>query len=313
MARVLGVLCSGRRKGYTASILAAAMEGINSVEGAEAEFVHLKDYRFGPCQSCFACIRDENHLCVQHDAFGEQGMGELFVKVSLANGLFLADAVHHWGPTATAHLFIERLYPFLWSGKLDGMPFASASCATNQGMQILANREICKWAFCYGMRYVGGLPVHTAYWDKAVDQAKELGRKLGEAAVQDEREGRDRHSGDVERFLTYMDKPWTVLEPYLENLTNGTFEVETSLPALGLREKTFRRPEAVELLEKVVPELEQALACYRAGDLEDANRHLVEASAFWTHATWKEFLEEQVIHASAPPVYRPLPEAGSAR
>jgi hypothetical protein len=32
----------------------------------------------------------------------------------------------------------------------------------------------------------------------------------------------------------------------------------------------------------------------------------VEASAAWTHATWKEFLEEGVIKAKQPEAYRPL-------
>jgi multimeric flavodoxin WrbA len=288
-------------------MLAAAVEGMQRVEGVAVEVVRLHDYQFGPCTSCFSCIRDENHLCVQHDAFGDQGMGELFVKVTLANGLFLADAVHHWGPTAMCHLFIERLYPFLWSGKLDGLPFASVSCATNQGMQRLANAEICKWAFAYGMRYVGGLPAHAAYWDRAVAEAQALGQRLAEASVADERDGRRPHGGDEPRWRAYRGQPWEVLEPYLDNMTNGTFTLENSLPATALREGAFHRPEAVALLEQVVPELERALTAYHAGDEETSIHHLVQASAFWTHATWKEFLEEQAVHASAPEVYRPLP------
>ena len=309
MAQVLAVLCSGRRKGYTSSLLAAAVEGMQRVEGVDVDVVRLHDYQFGPCTSCFACIRDDNHLCVQHDCFGEQGMGELFGKVSGAHGLFLADAVHHWGPTATCHLFIERLYPFLWNGKLDGIPFASISSATNQGMQRLANAEICKWAFTYGMRYVGGLPVHAAYWDRAITETQDLGQQLAEAAVTDERDGRKPFGGDEPRWLAYRGQPWEVLEPYLDNLTNGTFDLSRSLPATALREGAFKRPEAVELLQQIVPELEQALNSYHAGDEEQAIGHLVQASAFWTHGTYKEFLEEQATHASAPEVYRPLPDA----
>lgn len=311
MANILAVLCSGRRKGYTSSLLAAAVEGMQRVRSVEVEVIRLHDFRFGPCSSCFTCIRDANHCCIQDDCFGRQGKGELFVKMKRAHGLFLADAVHHWGPTAMCHLFIERLYPFLWSGELDGMPFASVSCATNQGMQRLANAEICKWAFSYGMRYIGGLPVHVAYWDRAVEAVQNLGQRLAEAALIDEREGRRPHGGDEPRWLAYRGQPWEVLKPYLDNLTNGTFELPDSLPATALREGTFKRPEAVELLEQVVPELEKALTADRSGEEEAAIHHLVQASAFWTHATWKEFLEEQAIHASAPAVYRPLPETAA--
>jgi hypothetical protein len=34
----------------------------------------------------------------------------------------------------------------------------------------------------------------------------------------------------------------------------------------------------------------------------------VKAGALWTHATWKEFLEEEVIGTPAPGAYRPIVE-----
>ncbi|MCC7261372.1 MAG: flavodoxin family protein [Candidatus Latescibacteria bacterium] len=120
MAYVLALLASGRKKGFTATLLQAAAAGAASVEGVEVEVVHLHQYRFGPCKSCFNCIRDPEHQCGQHDAMG--GAGELMAKVRRAKGWILADPVHFWGPSAQAHLFIERCYPFLWSGALQGMP-----------------------------------------------------------------------------------------------------------------------------------------------------------------------------------------------
>ena len=55
---------------------------------------------------------------------------ELHARLAAASALLIADPVHNWGPSALCHLFIERSYPFLWSGKLSGMPFASISCAS---------------------------------------------------------------------------------------------------------------------------------------------------------------------------------------
>ncbi len=161
MAYVLALLASGRTKGFTASVLQAAINGAESVSDVEVELVHLHKYKFGPCTSCFNCIRDEKHNCTLPDAMG--GKGELMAKVKRANGWIIADPVHCWGTSAQCHLFIERCYPFIWSGDLEGMPFASISCASNQGMQRLANANLCKWAFTFGLRYIGGLPVHTAY------------------------------------------------------------------------------------------------------------------------------------------------------
>jgi hypothetical protein len=43
------------------------------------------------------------------------------------------------------------------------------------------------------------------------------------------------------------------------------------------------------------------------GRREEAARRLVRASAYWTRATWLEFVEPRVVHASQPAAYRPLP------
>jgi multimeric flavodoxin WrbA len=57
MAKILAILCSGRKKGYTATLLAEAINGAKEFsEQVEVELVHLHDYRFGPCTSCFHCM-----------------------------------------------------------------------------------------------------------------------------------------------------------------------------------------------------------------------------------------------------------------
>jgi multimeric flavodoxin WrbA len=302
MAYVIALLASGRRKGYTASVLQAAIKGAQSVQDIEVELVRLHKYKFGPCTSCFNCIRNDPHECTLPDDMGAEGA--LMAKVKQANGWILADPVHYWGPSAQCHLFFERCYPFLWSGGLEGMPFASISCASNQGMQRLANANLCKWAFTKGFRYIGGLPVHTAFIERARMEAENLGRKLGEAAIVDV-QGRQKFP-DQDRYVDYMNKPWRVLEPYLENLTNGTMVYESSLIAEGLA--NFKRKEAIELLEKSRKYLEQTLELYNNGKEEEACRMLAQASAMWTHATWKEFLEEDVIKTSVPDTYRPIAE-----
>jgi len=62
--------------------------------------------------------------------------------------------------------------------------------------------------------------------------------------------------------------------------------------------------------QQALPKLRRALALRRLGDLEAATQALVEASAAWTHATWKEFLEQGVIGAKQPDAYRPLASEG---
>ena len=304
MATVLALLASGRSGGFTASVLDAAVKGAEGVAGVQVQRLRLHRYRFGPCTSCFNCIRDEAHECTLRDAMGAEGA--LMAEVRGANGWIIADPVHFWGTSAQCHLFVERCYPFVWSGKLEGMPFASISCASNQGMHRLADQGLCKWAFTLGLRYVGGLPVHAAYIEQARGDAEALGRSLGQAAVVDA-QGR-RQYPDQERYVDYLDAPWSPLEPYLDNLSNGMMAYERSLIAQGLR--TFRRQEAIDLLRQARSQFEDALALYETGRHREACHQLVRASALWTHATWKEFLEEDVIHADVPAAYRPLEEEG---
>jgi len=94
----------------------------------------------------------------------------------------------------------------------------------------------------------------------------------------------------------------------MENLSQGSFRWQTSLIEKALRNFIFKNQEAVELLEKASEEFQVAVKFYNMKDYENANRHLVRASSFWTHATWKEFLEEQAIGSAPPEVYRPLPD-----
>ena len=71
-----------------------------------------------------------------------------------------------------------------------GIPVVTIAVASNTGFQIVANTMLCEWAFSYSMKYIGGLPVHTAYLDDALRKARYQGIKIGEAAVRDEKEGR---------------------------------------------------------------------------------------------------------------------------
>ncbi len=310
-ALVVGVLCSARRHGYTAKALEAALDGARSVRGVQAEIVRLHDFRFGPCTSCFNCIRRPRYACTLDDDFGRKGRGALFRMMRAANGLILADPVHGWGPSAMAHLFYERLYPFLWTGRLNGLPFSSISCASNQGFMREAQRTITRWAFTKSFRLLDGLPLHTSFFQEGLRRSRTLGRRLAREAVRDRR-GR-RTFSDAGRFTYYAGKPWDPVERYIDNLSHGTGTLRGSLIANALRERTFSRPEALELLNKAKDEFRLTLRHYRAHRHAAVIRHLVRAGTLWTHATWKEFLERDVIRAAQPAVYRPLQDARANR
>jgi hypothetical protein len=305
MANMLAVLCTPRTNGYTASLWRDAADAAARVDGVDVEAVSLKGFSFSPCQSCYACIRSERHVCPLPDDMGRAGRGRLFARVARANALLVVEPVHFWGNSAAAHLFIERLYPFAWSGGLDGLPFGSISCAANQGMHHLAAEGLCKWAFTLGLRHVDGIAAHAADMKNAQRQARRLGRRLARAALRDAKERR-RWSGEPARYRAYRKKLWDPYRHYLDNLAAGAQTYAESLIARAEASGEFTRADARALLAEAGGELRACLDAESVGTEVEALRHLVRAGALWTHATWRQLLEEDVIGASTPIAYRPL-------
>ncbi len=305
MAKVLGILGSARKDGYSVQVLNRLLEGARQVEGVEVESIHLLDYAFGPCRSCYECIRRDDHRCILKDDMGREGAGKLWQRVQGAQAMVWASPVHFWTADALMHLFIERLYPFLWTGELKGLPVATIAVASNQGFQHLAHQMLCQWAFTQGARYMGGLSVHVAHLDRSLAEAEYLGQKVGRAALEDEREGR-RARSDEESWLAYQGAPWEVFPEYIANLTMGTGRSELSIIRQALAQKTFHKEQAIALLVQADEAFEEYTRHRDLGEQRAALQALVKASALWTHATWSEFLEGDLIKAPPPKAYRPL-------
>jgi hypothetical protein len=302
---VLAVLCS-RKEGYTASVLSHALEGVKEVEGAQLDIVRIHDFTVKPCNSCFACIKKPGTGCIIKDDMGENGEGKLWVKTKKANGIIIADPVHMWSSSAGAHAFIERLYPYLWTGEMNGLPFFYISCASNQGMQRFSAKEINRRVIPWGVRMLGPLDVHTVFLEEAFVKARKLGKELALAAKKDAEKGRQAFKDEVEKFLYYQKTIFPALDIYMENLTQGTNSYEKSLfpPAL----KSFQNKEAIPLLKKAAEEFKEALKHYKAGKTEEAIRSIVKTGDYWTNATWIEYLRDNVVGAEQPKAYRPLPK-----
>jgi len=308
MANLMVVQCSGRKKGYTANLMTAAVESIRGMDNLEVEIFHLHDYKVGPCTSCFSCIRNVGSGCILNDDWGKKGKGVLYRAFKRANGLLMADPVHSWGISAAAHAFMERIYPTFWEGTPYGLPFASISCASNQGFQYRATQDFCKLSSGYGFRYIGGLPVHVVYYNEAREKARDLAVKLAEAAIEDETNGR-RKLTDEEIFRMYSATIWDLVHGYLENLTNYTFSYDDSIPVQALKKGLVTNPEALPLIEKVSDHLKAALEQYHADNREAAAQEIAQAAKYWTNGTYKQCCEGLTVDADIPETYRPLDEA----
>ena len=298
MKKVLAMLGSGRADGYTSRLLKSAVDGASTVDGVEVEWIHLHRYTIRPCTSCFHCIRNPGAGCVIEDDFGRRTKGVLYKKVRESTGFIIGDAVHNWTITAAMRLFIERLYPFLWTGELAGSHLASISCASNSGMHRESTRLLCQESFCFGFHYAGGLPVHVAGFDEALEKAYSLGRKLAEAS----QGGRTPVQKET-LIEEYEGEMWHILPQYLDNLTEGTMEYTKSLPVRALREQRFHNPEAIALLREAAGGLQQLLELHEQEDTTPAAGLLVRVAACWVQATWKEFVQP-ITRSDAPHAYR---------
>ena len=241
------------------------------------------------------------------DDWGRKGEGILYKAFKRANALLMVDPVHGWGMCAASYLFIERMYPTFFEGTPYGMPYAAVSCASNQGFQYKAIEEHCKQAAAHAFKFIGGVPVHAAYIDKARPKVSELAVRLSMAALEDEREGRKKLT-DEELFLHYLGTPWEILEGYLKNITDLTMKYEDSIPVNALKEGTFTIPEAHELLEKTCQHLKKAIELYNQGDREASASEFTMVAKYWTNATYTQ-LCASYVKTEIPKTYRPLDEA----
>lgn len=102
---------SPRKQWNTARLLEQAGEGAAQA-GADYELVHLYEYQFQGCTSCFYCKRkDKPHgICAMRD-----GISPLLEELRNADGLVLGSPIYFGNLTGVMRSFLER---FLFSNKL---------------------------------------------------------------------------------------------------------------------------------------------------------------------------------------------------
>jgi multimeric flavodoxin WrbA len=76
--------------------------------------IYLYDYLILPCLACSRCKKDD-FTCALKD-----GMPETYPRLERADLIVFGTPVYWYGPTAKTKLLIDRIRPFIASGKLKG-------------------------------------------------------------------------------------------------------------------------------------------------------------------------------------------------
>lgn len=109
--KAIAINGSPRKEWNTGTLLHRALEGAQS-KGAETELIHLYDYEFKGCISCFACKTREGKSygkCAVLDA-----MTPVYEKIKETDVLFLGSPIYFGDVTGELRSFIERLlFPYL--------------------------------------------------------------------------------------------------------------------------------------------------------------------------------------------------------
>ena len=106
--KVLGISTSPRIKGNSDLLLRQALAGAESA-GANTEYVHLNEYKIGPCIECNACYA--TGTCAVQDDFQK-----LLKKMLDADRLIFATPIFFMTVCAQAKMLIDRCQ-CLWAHK----------------------------------------------------------------------------------------------------------------------------------------------------------------------------------------------------
>ena len=105
--KAIGVNGSPRKKWNTATLLENALKGAGA-QGAKTEMLHLYDYNYKGCISCFACKEKtgKNYgKCAVKD-----GLVPVLKKVNEADVIILGSPIYFGSVTGEMRSFMERLF-----------------------------------------------------------------------------------------------------------------------------------------------------------------------------------------------------------
>jgi len=116
--KVIGIICSPRKRGNTEILMTEALKGAQEF-GMVTEPLSISDLEIEPCDGCFACR--SSGKCKKND-----DMQLVYPKLLEADGIIFGTPVYLWSMTGQAKILMDRTIalrsPFLQlRGKVGGV------------------------------------------------------------------------------------------------------------------------------------------------------------------------------------------------
>ena len=105
--KAIGINGSPRKKWNTAILLENVLKGAGA-QGSKTELLHLYDYKYKGCISCFACKKKTGKSygkCAVKD-----GLTSVLKKVNEADVIILGSPIYFGSVTGEMRSFLERLF-----------------------------------------------------------------------------------------------------------------------------------------------------------------------------------------------------------
>ncbi len=100
--KVLGIICSSRKRGNTEILVREALAGAKET-GADTELLRISEMKIAPCDGCTTC-HQSGECRIKDD------MQRVYKKILAADGIILGSPVYFWSVSGQAKIFMDRTY-----------------------------------------------------------------------------------------------------------------------------------------------------------------------------------------------------------
>ncbi|MFY9327901.1 MAG: flavodoxin family protein [Georgfuchsia sp.] len=101
--KVIGIVCSPRKKGNTEILISRALDGAREAGAEETEMICLAGKNINPCDGCESCTK-KGKCRIDDD------MQEIYPRLLEADGIIFGSPVYFWGVTAQAKMVMDRCH-----------------------------------------------------------------------------------------------------------------------------------------------------------------------------------------------------------